>query len=95
MVVDKYRNNAFDHDKLEPFVPRDAHLFFVGMQSEYDLRSACLTALERGNKVHVVQYAHGTFHTEFKRATRIQRDVELELEKKGAEIVEVDQVNFE
>ena len=65
------------------------------MQSEYDLRSACITALDRGHKVHLVRYAHGTFHTEFKRAGRIQRDVEIELEKKGAVIVDVDQLPFE
>jgi len=80
-IVDKYRNNAFDQDKLD-FIPSDAHLFVVGMQSEYDLRSACMTALERGNKVSLVRYAHGTFHTEAKAANRIQRDVDLELEKK-------------
>jgi len=94
-LVDKVRNNAFDQDKLEAFVPKDAELYLIGMQSEYDVRSACYTALERGNKVFLVRYAHGTFHTEFKRAVRIQRDVELELEKKGVKVVDVDQVSFD
>jgi len=93
-VVDKYKNNAFDQDKLEPFIPTDADLFVVGMQSEYDLRSACFTALERGNTVHLVRYAHGTFHTETKRASRIQRDIEVELEKKGVLIIDLEQVPF-
>jgi len=96
-LVDKVRNNVFDQDKLESLVPKgpSTEVYLCGMQSEYDLKSAAGSALERGNKVFLVKYAHGTFHTEVKRAARIQRDVEYELEQRGVGIVDADGISFE
>jgi len=62
-VIDKTSSDAFDGTDLEDRLHRSGinHLFVAGMQTEMCVRTTCLSALEKGFNVTLVEDAHTTF----------------------------------
>ncbi|KAJ7240168.1 Isochorismatase hydrolase [Mycena haematopus] len=95
-VLDKCKSNAFAGTGLGELVASDAEVVVVGLLSEYSVRSTCKAALERGNTVLLIRGAHGTHdHKEltengrFTPAEKISAQVEEELDKAGAIILDM------
>lgn len=58
-----------------------------GIQSECCVFSTSKGALEAGFRVTVLQGAHSTYDTDSKSAVEIERDIEQQLQDKGADVV--------
>lgn len=63
------------------------HIFAIGIQSECCVLETCKGALEAGFGVTLLRGAHGTYDFGGKGADEIGREVEVELEGLGAEVV--------
>jgi nicotinamidase-related amidase len=60
----------------------------VGIQSDYCVRATLSSALEEGFQVKLLKGAHSTYDDDGKKAEDIEREIEKELEGKGAKVVE-------
>ncbi|HYS40397.1 MAG TPA: isochorismatase family protein [Pseudonocardiaceae bacterium] len=93
-VVDKPECDAFVGTDLATLIPSGASIVVVGMQSEYCVRSTTLGALSRNHPVTVVHGAHATYPAD-RAATQISTEIEAELSKAGAIVLDLDTVRFE
>ncbi|KAF7375678.1 Streptothricin hydrolase [Mycena sanguinolenta] len=98
-LIDKRKGNAFDGTELGEIVPVDAEVVVVGVMSEYSVKSTCRAALQRGNTVLLISGAHGTYdhkelteHRRFTPAHQISAQVEEELDKAGAIVLDMSYV---
>ncbi|KAF8143471.1 Isochorismatase-like protein [Mycena galopus ATCC 62051] len=96
-LLDKRKTNAFSGTTLGELVPPDAEVVVVGLMSEYSVKSTCKAALLRGNSVLLIRGAHGTYnHQEltengrFTPAEKISAQVEEELDKAGAIVLDME-----
>jgi nicotinamidase-related amidase len=87
-VEDTFKSNADLHTKLEEQYGI-TDIVTCGIQSECCVRSTSLGALEAGFNVTVLSGAHSTYDERkgnMRKAGQIERDVDEELEGKGARI---------
>ncbi|KAJ7727610.1 Isochorismatase-like protein [Mycena metata] len=96
LVLNKRKSNAFAGTTLGDEIDAEAEIIVVGLLSEFSIKSTCKAALQRGNTVFLMAGAHGTYdHKDLVEAGRvipaetIQTQVEEELDKAGAIILEM------
>lgn len=93
-VIDKTRSNVFENTPLSQWIPEDAEILVMGLQSEFGIRSTCSVALGRGNHVSLVKGGHATYSWGERSAGQIQYDAELELEEAGVVLLDPSDVTF-
>ncbi|KAJ7016159.1 Isochorismatase-like protein [Mycena alexandri] len=96
LVLNKRKSNAFAGTTLAGEIGTEAEIVVVGLLSEFSIKSTCKAALQRGNTVFLMTGAHGTYdHKDLVEAGRvipaekIQAQVEEELDKAGAIILDM------
>ncbi|KAH7884882.1 Isochorismatase-like protein [Phlebopus sp. FC_14] len=99
VVIDKRKNNAFSGTQLGEFIPTNAEVIVVGMQSDYCVRATCSAALDRGNEVILIRGAHATLDRNeiwnggsVTKAHVIESEIEAELEEAGVSILDMKDV---
>ncbi|KAF7311726.1 Isochorismatase domain-containing protein [Mycena indigotica] len=97
IVIDKQRNNAFAEPALDRLIRPDVEVVIVGVTSEYAVKSTAKAAIERGNTVILIRGAHGTYdhtelnnHSHVNRGAKIAANVERELDKAGAMVLDME-----
>ncbi|PPR04524.1 hypothetical protein CVT24_013123 [Panaeolus cyanescens] len=96
LVIDKRKNNAFRGTPLAELVPATAELVVVGFQTDHSIRATCQEGVKRGNEVLLIRGAHAT-HDRIEvlygggttPASRIEGEVESELEDLGVHILDM------
>ncbi|OAA65579.1 Isochorismatase-like protein [Niveomyces insectorum RCEF 264] len=88
-LVAKTTRDTFDSNPNLAQKLRDdgvARIVAFGIQSECCVLSTCRGALEAGFQVTLLRGAHSTYDSDGKSAVEIEREVESELQAKGAQI---------
>ncbi|KAF9048904.1 Isochorismatase-like protein [Panaeolus papilionaceus] len=96
LIIDKRKNNAFRGTPLGDLVPPTAEMVIVGFQTDHSIRATCQEGVKRGNEVLLIRGAHAT-HDRIEvlygggttPASRIEGEVESELEDLGVHILDM------
>ncbi|KAH9481992.1 hypothetical protein JR316_0006522 [Psilocybe cubensis] len=99
VVLDKRKNSAFAGTNLSSIIAPDAEIVVAGFQTDYSIRATCSSALKRGNEVLLIRGAHATYDRievlhggGITPASRIEGEVEAELEEAGVHILDMKDV---
>ena len=99
VVVNKRKNNAFAGTPLGALVGPAAEIVVAGLQTDFSIHATCSSALGRGNEVLLIRGAHATYDRievlhggGVTPASRIEAEIEAELEEAGVHILEMKDV---